>query len=423
MMNYRSAVLFLFLLTITGFVKAQSLTDTTKQIIVLTYEEAKTRMVKENLRLIAAYYDINIAEAQTIQAKVWNNPYLIWNQAIYSVEKNDYFNAQRQSLIQIEQVFSIAGKHTNNVKLAKVNTEISKLMVEDVLRSLMLELSNSYVSLNSLQQQDTLYTTVLSNVAQLIAASEQQFRTGAIAGNEVVRLRSELISIQAEALQNRNAIEQEMSNLRILLNLPSNTSIRTSEKTTLIDSLQALPQLITFALESRPDYRLSLRNIDYEKRNLKLQKSTSVPDIKFAYQPQDRGSNYVRPYQGFNIEFPIPLFDRNQGRIQESKIRVKQAETGFKQQENIVVNEITNAYYQLINTQRGLSNYSALFIQQLEELSTNANINYNRRNISILEYIDQQRIYIQTKIQEIELRNNYNRSANQLNFSVGRELL
>ncbi|HEY9295924.1 MAG TPA: TolC family protein, partial [Phormidium sp.] len=132
---------------------------------------------------------------------------------------------------------------------------------------------------------------------------------------------------------------------------------------------------------------------------------------------------YVRPYQGFNIEFPIPLFDRNQGRIQESKIRVKQAETGFKQQENIVVNEITNAYYQLINTQRGLSNYSALFIQQLEELSTNANINYNRRNISILEYIDQQRIYIQTKIQEIELRNNYNRSANQLNFSVGRELL
>ncbi|QHT66878.1 TolC family protein [Rhodocytophaga rosea] len=423
MMNYRSAIFFLCFITFTHFVKAQSTQDTTKQVLVLTYDEAKAQMLKENLRLIAAYYDINMAEARTIQAKVWNNPYLVWNQGVYSVEGNDYFNAQRQALIQFEQIFSIAGKHRNNVKLAKMSVEMNKLIVEDILRSLMLELSNTYTSLNSLQQQDTLYEAVLNNVGQLIAASEQQLRTGAIAGNEVVRLRSELIAIQAQALQNRNAIEEQMKNMRILLNLPANNYVRTSEKVTLIDSLQALPQLISYALESRPDYRLKRRSIDYEKRNLKLQKSTSVPDIKFAYQPFDRGSNYVRPYEGFNIELPIPLFDRNQGRIKESKIRVKQAETGFKQQENIVVNEITNAYYQLINTQKGLSNYSAQFIQQLEELNTNATTNYNRRNISILEYIDQQRIYIQTKIQEIELRNNYNRSANQLNFSIGKELL
>ena len=229
--------------------------------------------------------------------------------------------------------------------------------------------------------------------------------------------------MQTQALQNRNDIEQAMSDLRILLHFQPNIYIQTSEIVTLIDSLQPLPQLVNFALEARPDYRLSMRSIDYETRNLKLQKSISVPDIKFAYQPQDRGSNYVRPYQGFNIELPVPLFDRNQGRIQESKVRIKQAEVNYRQQENVVVNEITNAYYQLINTQKGLENYSPQFIQDLEQLNTNANANYNKRNISILEYIDQQRIYIQTKIQQIELKNNYNRSVNQLNFSVGKELL
>lgn len=394
-----------------------------QQTISLTYEQAEARMLKENLRLLAAYYDINLAEAKAMQAKLWNNPYVIWNQGLYSVEKNDYFNAQRQSLIQVEQVFSIAGKHTHTVKLAKINVEISNLVVQDVLRGLSLELSNSYAALNAFQQQDALFQTVLEKFNQLISASEQQLRTGTMAGNEVVRLKSEQTAIQAEALRNRNDIEDTMSRLRILLHLPADTYVETVEHLTRIDSLQSLPALITAALESRPDYKLSRRSMDYETRNLRLQKSMRVPDLKLAYQPHDRGSNYVRPYVGFNIEMPLPIFDRNQGNIQGAKIKVKQAELNNRQQETIVTNEITSAYYQLLNTQKGLNNYSLPFIQQLEELNTNANANYNKRNISILEYIDQQRIYIQTKIQQIELKNQYNQSVNQLNFSVGKEIL
>jgi cobalt-zinc-cadmium efflux system outer membrane protein len=420
--NYIKALLLWCAVALCPYL-VQAQTDTLQRTITLTYEQAKATMIKQNLSLLAAHYDINIAEAQTVQAKLWNNPYLIWNQAAYSIEKNDYFNFTRQALIQVEQIFSIAGKHTNNVKLAKMNTAMNKLMVENVLRSLLLELGNNYASLNSLQEQATLYTTVLEKFGQLISASEQQLRTGGIAGNEVVRLRSELIAIQAQALQNRNEVEQTMRDLRILLHLPAETYIQTSERVTIVDSLQPLPELIAFGLESRPDYRLSMSSIEYEKRNLKLQKSVSVPDIKLAYQPFDRGSNYVRPYEGFNIELPLPLFDRNQGRIQESRVRVEQAQVNNLQQENVVVNEITNAYKQLLNTKQGLANYSPQFIRQLEELNTNTNTNYNRRNISILEYIDQQRIYIQTKIQQIQLKNEYNKSVNQLNFSVGKELL
>jgi cobalt-zinc-cadmium efflux system outer membrane protein len=120
---------------------------------------------------------------------------------------------------------------------------------------------------------------------------------------------------------------------------------------------------------------------------------------------------------------PLPVFDRNQGNIQGAKIKVKQSQVNNRQQEAIVTNETTSAYYQLVNTQKGLDNYSPQFIEQLEELNTNANTNYNKRNISILEYIDQQRIYIQTKIQQIELKDQYNQSVNRLNFSVGKEIL
>lgn len=113
-MNKFSIVFFVIVL---GFSRseAQELSDST-----LSFQQAKARLIKKNLSLLAAFYDIDITEARLIQAKVWNNPYFIWNQELYNVEKNQYFNYKNQFLAQVEQVFSVAGKHTNTVKLAKI---------------------------------------------------------------------------------------------------------------------------------------------------------------------------------------------------------------------------------------------------------------------------------------------------------------
>lgn len=97
----------------------------------LDFAEAKSLLIKNNLRLIAAYYDISLAEADIIQAKLWANPYFVWNQDMYSNEKNEYFDFTKQRLIQINQTFSVAGKHTNTVKLAKKGKELNQMMLLD----------------------------------------------------------------------------------------------------------------------------------------------------------------------------------------------------------------------------------------------------------------------------------------------------
>jgi len=84
-----------------------------------------------------------------------------------------------------------------------------------------------------------------------------------------------------------------------------------------------LQSLVQIAKENRADYRLKKAAIAYEDQNLKLQRSYAIPDINFGYQPHDKGSNYVRPYSGIVVEFSVPLFDRNQGGIQEAKINIK----------------------------------------------------------------------------------------------------
>ena len=177
------------------------------------------------------------------------------------------------------------------------------------------------------------------------------------------------------------------------------------------------------AVAVRPDVQFKKIDKKYQERNLKLQHSTSVPDLKLAYQPRDRGSNYVRPYSGFNVEFNIPLFDRNQGEIKAAEFNVQKSSLEFQQIENQVRNEVVAAYNRYRSSNSGLANYKPEFLEQLNQLIKSTNENFQKRNISLLQFIDHQRIFIRTNIQLIELKQQYLNNVNELNFTVGTTLI
>ena len=59
----------------------------------------------------------------------------------------------------------------------------------------------------------------------------------------------------------------------------------------------------------------------------------------------------------------------------------------------------------------------------MEELNKNADQNYDKKNINLLQYIDLRRIYVDNQLQYINLQLEYRQTINKLNFSVGKEVL
>ncbi|TAF64811.1 MAG: TolC family protein [Cytophagales bacterium] len=397
--------------------------DTLSKNLRLSYEEAKAILLRENLELIAAYYEVSKADAALIQAKLWRNPYFVWNQDLYSLEKNQFFNYRNQHLLQVEIVVPISGKYINSVRLGKLGIEQNRLIVYDIMRALLYDLGEHYFELQALQAKEKLYKEILIRYEKLIESAENKLRVGAISSNEVVRLESEYIAVQTESIHNQNDILTEMSSLRQLLNLQESIDIETLNKS-LTDSIPLSEiDLINDALENRPDYRLNTSQIKYEEVNLKLEKANALPDVKFAYQPIDRGSNYVRPYEGLVIEFSLPIFDRNQGNIKLAKAKLEQSKVNQLQSANLIRNEVSQSYHQLLNSRQGLDNFSLAFLEKIETLNQNANQNYEKKNINLLEFIDLQRIYIENKLQYIDIINEYQKAINYLNFTVGKEIL
>ncbi|HWA33397.1 MAG TPA: TolC family protein [Cyclobacteriaceae bacterium] len=390
---------------------------------VLSFQEAKARLLNYNIGLLAAYYDIGIAKAKLIQAKVWNNPNFIVNGDMYNQETNEYFALRNQSLWQLEQVFSIAGKHTNSVKLARIGVEMAEKQMEDVIRSMLFELGNTYSDFAALQSKQVLYQLVISNYDKLMAATRKQLEVGAISTTEAIRVEAEYLNMKADAIENFNQKESVGGNLRSLLRYPEDTIFYVEQRVRLGDEDFDPIYLATQAVESRPDIQAAKINIRYQERNLSLQQSSGVPDVKVGYQPYDRGSNYIRPYHGFTTEIFLPLYDHNQGRIKQAKLSVAQSSLQYSRIENQAKNEVAAAYSRYQNSKAGLANYNSQFIDRLNELNQTANQNFQKRNISLLQFIDQQRIYIRTNIQLIELKRQFLNNVNELNFSVGQTLI
>jgi cobalt-zinc-cadmium efflux system outer membrane protein len=385
---------------------------------VLTLQQAKTVLLKKNFFLLAAYYQIGQSEARLIQARVWNNPTLVWNQEAYNMEENKYLRTHNQFETQISQVISIAGKHTNTVKLARINVELNRVQFQDVIRSLLFELNKVYNDLAAVEEKAKLYSQVLNSYQRLLAASEKELQVGAISVTEDLRIKSEYIAVKAQALDNGNQKEQALAQLRTLLQFPSDTVVHVQQKIPLFNTNFILDSLISRSLSMRPDLKAARVYKEYQNQNLRLQKSLSIPDVTIGYD-YDKGGNYIKQYSGLLLQVPLPVFDRNQGRIKEAQYTIKQSEFQLEYLKINVINQVIAAYNQYKRNNEGLSSYSDEFLVKLDQLNRNTNIYFQKRDITLLEFIDQQRIYITTNIQLIELKQQYLNSVNNLNFSVG----
>jgi len=380
-------------------------------------------MLKQNLQLVASHFDLEASEANLLQARAWNNPYFNWNQDLYSIEKNKYLNYRNQFLVQIDQVFSIAGKYTKTVKLAKLENMGNRLQVQDIMRALLYECSLLYKEALLLQAKQALYRESEESYRLVIESAQKQSELGFLSTKELIRLQSELLALRTESSQNTSAMHHAIGQIKMLLNLRPDVELVLEEPLSWPQEAPPLPTLFTQGENNRADYLWSRNQVQVGEAQVQLQKSKAIPDITFGYQPKDRGSNYVRPYSGIEVGFELPLFHRNAGNIKAAQAQFKKTEIEVQRKENQLYNEIASSVKSFVETRQSFERFSLAFMDEVENLQESAEQNYLKKNINILEYIDLKRIYIQNRMQYLEVRSKLLESAGHLNFVVGTEIM
>jgi cobalt-zinc-cadmium efflux system outer membrane protein len=214
-----------------------------------------------------------------------------------------------------------------------------------------------------------------------------------------------------------------MGQLKMLLHLRPDVELVLEEPDSLPMEVPSLTNLMAKGESNRADYLWSLNQIQVGEAQVQLQKAKAIPDITLGYQPKDRGSNYVRPYSGIEVGFELPLFHRNVGNIKAAQAQFKKAEIEAQRKENQLMNEIASSLKSFVEIKKSFERFSSSFLDEVDGLQKSAEQNYLKKNINILEYIDLKRIYLQNRMQYLEVRSQLLESAGKVNFTVGTEIL
>lgn len=90
----------------------------------LTMKEAEELFRTHNLLLVAEYYNVDMAQAQVVQAKLFDNPIITLEQNIYNRLNGKYFDLGKEgeSGVQIEQAINLAGQRNKRIRLERLIT-------------------------------------------------------------------------------------------------------------------------------------------------------------------------------------------------------------------------------------------------------------------------------------------------------------
>ncbi len=402
--------------------------------VVLTVPAAEQRLVSQSLMLLATRYNVDIAKSEVTQAKAWYNPNIVYTQDLHDPSTGKWFdNAYPTSEVdvQIHELFSIAGRHINAVRLAEIDVQRNQLSFDDLTRSLKFEMYNDIANLFQAQQTKDLFVVELASLDKVISAYEEELKLGAAAGNDLIRLKAEKQSTITDRLANYQNIEDLESQIRVLLGFKENVWIKIVNIPLPSGNVPVLDSLLGFSMK-RPDVQLASTDVKWNQQNLKLQKSIGAPDFVLGTE-YDRRSSYVNDLWLINGGIDIPIFNRNQGNIRAAKFAVTQSQYYDTLQQQTAQSEVVSAYGQFIrikqvrdsvNAQPGVISANGpadngSYSKDLDVMFLNAVSNFSQRRISLLEFLDQLRTYDDARRDLITLDSDYFIAAQQLNYVTG----
>lgn len=389
----------------------------------ITLPQADSLLVTRNLALIASRYDVDMAAAARIQAKLFINPELSTEWSLYNPAKPQWLDAGRsgQKIISLQKVFQIAGQRSTSIKLAEEEKRMTEFQYEALARSLRYELHVAFYRYYYLNSAVHRIDSQLKLLKDLIRVYSEQYQKGNISLQELTRLNTTYFNInrQIKDVQQEQIGLQET--LKILLSEDRVVLPEVSESLSYPVAGVTMDDLVAHALMERPEIKAAKSRQQQHQLRYALARKEAMPDLT-AGVLYDQAGSYVNNYTAVTLGMRLPVFNRNQGNIQIARIGVEQSEKMQLATEQKIRNEVQSAWLSFNLLLNQYNEVGEDHEAQLNLLSEGLISNYSKNNISLLEFTDLFEAYNTNIIQYNQLKADLNQSYEELNYAVGKDI-
>ena len=344
---------------------------------------------RSNAAYIAEKFNVEIAEAQAIAAKVFNDPEFT---AEYSDNQDRTLMMGRSVDLGLSYNFNLANARKARIAVAKEEAEITKALLEDYFRSLRYEAieawSNAWQthSILSLKRSTSESMDAIAVSDSLKAALGEIGRIDALQSSiESKAMKGDLIQAEAE-YSNALTTLSYLAGGMVIQDIPENIATPVKE--------YPIEYLVALAQDNRADIRAAYLSKSLSEKNLALVKAQRAPDlgVNMGYSYNTEVRNEIAPapmFRGVTVGVSIPLkfSSANKGERVAAEKAVLQAEAAYEAALKQIEAEVKMAYSSYRAAVKTYDNDSEETLAQARTIMDSSKTAYTKGDSSLLDYL------------------------------------
>jgi cobalt-zinc-cadmium efflux system outer membrane protein len=400
------------------------------QSTTLTVDQAIEAAIKNNPQIQATQARLGVSEAEILTAGARLNPAVVSDNGI----------AEKTYRLGVEQTIELGGKRKRRVAVAQAQRETVKAEINTALLDLRSEVRRAYTSLYNLQERQVTLENILQVAQELVTIAQKREQAGDISVLEVlqtdilrVNAQNDLQTLSVEVMNAKNRLNALLNQpLASTVTLaPPNTAPQvtaTKAPPTTPGTLQGrvsetgmnLDDLIDQALTRRPEIQLNLRNIELSRLQASLSRANRIPNLSLTVGPDYVAEPGQKEFNAFIVgTLEIPVFNRQQGPIQEAIARQNQFQKEQAALKNRVPLEVTNAYNAFKAIQDRIKRYETVLLPMSVAVTDKSRRAFQEGKTSILTPIQAQQAYMNTRLGYLQALSDFQNSISDLERAIG----
>jgi len=362
----------------------------------VTFIEAVGYMLGGNPRIPSALSQITAARGRLQQSKYLQNSTL--SLEVENFGRKESSNPGEMTL-GIEQPFELWGKRGNRKKMFQAELEEVGGRTEVFLLDLYSQTSQAFVELLGFQQNLEYSRWRLELAIKVEEAVRAKYSSGAVSKAELLRAQSEKDLVQLEV----DRAESDLAATKVALaSWWGSTGVGGDASGSLEWWMTDFSQDVLISLiENNPEIKSLKANITARHAEFQLSKAFGKPDIAF-------GAGYRRLYddkdKSFLVwtEIPLPIFDRNQGAILESRANLGVAEAELNLARQRFSKELRQRLVKLLVIRNSAKTIRDRILPTAEQAVLEIDQAYRLGSQALINVLDAQRTLAEIQSQLVE---------------------
>lgn len=393
----------------------------------LTVNQAERLLLERNPQLRLAQLEVEAAEAILLQEKKWDNPEVSLLYNVYNPITGKYFDAssEGETDIEIEQSIPLFGQRKERIQKQGAMVDFATLQTEWTEYQIRMDLHRLLAENYFLQEKTRVFDKEINSVEHILQAYRKQAEQGNLSQLEVSRMEALKLRLVGERNGFLGQLFERKNDLRLMLCLDETIfvvkfSYPLSDDHPSGSHFPSQLPLSDFSVSSRPDLMALQSLTQAAEHDLRLQQANALPrlSVKAEY---DKNGNICHNFFGIGATLSLPIFDRNQGNIRQSKAEWNRVQIEAESAQRQANAQIQLCYENLMRQQALLEEAQGMsLVDWSPETAERQLLN---RNISMLEFIDLYDAWRETQLLIIDARNDLMQAIIDLNEASGKEII